>query len=97
MICLLGLSDSCLDPKRCVPPDILRFVGALLERPIRRQYAGFFHNAISKATPDPKGGRFYREPDHVRLQPANAAMEPIRVKEGDLRIQGVVVGVLRKY
>lgn len=41
--------------------------------------------------------RFYREPDHIRLQPANAAMEPIRVKEGSLRIQGVVVGVLRKY
>ena len=41
--------------------------------------------------------RFYREGDHVRLQPANASMAPIRVKEGDLRIQGVVVGVLRKY
>ena len=41
--------------------------------------------------------RFYREPDHIRLQPANADMEPIIMKEGDLKIQGVVIGVLRKF
>ena len=41
--------------------------------------------------------RYYREGDRVRLQPANASMNPILVNEGDLRIQGVVVGVLRKY
>ncbi|MFQ5895332.1 MAG: transcriptional repressor LexA [Nitrospinota bacterium] len=41
--------------------------------------------------------RFYREGNRVRLQPANADMEPILLEEGDLRIQGVVVGVLRKY
>lgn len=39
--------------------------------------------------------RFYREKDHIRLQPANEAYEPIRVK--DVTIQGVVVGVLRQY
>ena len=41
--------------------------------------------------------RFYREKDHVRLQPANADMEPIIVKEGDFKIQGVVIGILRKF
>lgn len=41
--------------------------------------------------------RFYREKDHIRLQPANADMEPIIVKEGDITIQGVVIGVLRKF
>ena len=41
--------------------------------------------------------RFYREQDHIRLQPANADMEPIIVKEGDFKIQGVVIGVLRKF
>ncbi len=41
--------------------------------------------------------RFYREKDHIRLQPANADMEPIIVKEGDFKIQGVVIGVLRKF
>ncbi len=41
--------------------------------------------------------RFYREGNQIRLQPANAAMEPIMVTEGSFRVQGVVVGVLRKY
>jgi repressor LexA len=37
--------------------------------------------------------RFFREDDHVRLQPENETMEPIRSKE--VRILGRVVGVLR--
>jgi repressor LexA len=41
--------------------------------------------------------RFYREQDHIRLQPANATMEPIIVKDGDFKIQGVVIGILRKF
>jgi repressor LexA len=38
--------------------------------------------------------RFFREEDHVRLQPENEAMEPIRTRE--VRLIGRVVGVLRK-
>src|SRR5438270_920466 len=38
--------------------------------------------------------RFFRESDHVRLQPENAAMEPIRSKE--VKVLGRVVGLLRK-
>jgi repressor LexA len=42
--------------------------------------------------------RFYREPGgKVRLQPANSAMSPIVVQGADVKIQGRVVGVLRKY
>ena len=41
--------------------------------------------------------RFYDEGDHVRLQPANESMAPIYVHENDITIQGVVVGVLRRY
>ena len=41
--------------------------------------------------------RFYREQDHIRLQPANPEMAPILIKNGDLKIQGVVIGVLRKF
>ncbi len=42
--------------------------------------------------------KFYREKSGwVRLQPANAAVEPIFVHEDDVAIQGVVVGVIRKY
>jgi len=37
--------------------------------------------------------RFYRETDHVRLQPENDAMEPIRSKE--VKVLGRVVGLLR--
>ena len=37
--------------------------------------------------------RFFREDDHVRLQPENTAMEPIRSK--DVRVLGRVVGLLR--
>jgi repressor LexA len=37
--------------------------------------------------------RFYRESDHIRLQPENAAMEPIRSK--DVRVLGRVVGLFR--
>jgi repressor LexA len=33
----------------------------------------------------------------VRLQPANAALQPIYVDQDRLRVQGVVIGVLRKY
>lgn len=42
--------------------------------------------------------RLYRESDGwVRLQPSNAGMRPIRVHENDLLVQGVVVGVIRRY
>jgi repressor LexA len=37
--------------------------------------------------------RFFREADHVRLQPENDAMEPIRTRE--VKILGRVVGLLR--
>jgi repressor LexA len=42
--------------------------------------------------------RFYQEPNHMaRLQPANAAMEPVRVPLSELQIQGRVLAVHRKY
>lgn len=42
--------------------------------------------------------RLYRERDgRIRLQPANETMSPIYVHENDIAIQGVVVGVIRKY
>jgi repressor LexA len=42
--------------------------------------------------------RFYREPgEKVRLQPANAALQPIVVPAADIQIQGRLLAVLRKY
>lgn len=38
---------------------------------------------------------YFKESDHIRLQPANPDFEPIRVK--DCKVQGVVVGSLRRY
>jgi len=42
--------------------------------------------------------RFYREgPGKIRLQPANSEMGPIIELASDVKIQGRVIGVLRKY
>jgi len=42
--------------------------------------------------------KLYREAGNkVRLQPANPTMKPILVDADDLKIQGIVVGVIRKY
>ena len=42
--------------------------------------------------------RFYREgPGKIRLQPANSEMGPIIEPASDVKIQGRVIGVLRKY
>ena len=39
--------------------------------------------------------RFFREATRIRLEPANAKMSPIFVK--NVRIQGKVVGLIRRY
>ena len=42
--------------------------------------------------------KMYREPDgRIRLQPANPSMAPIVEEASNVQIQGVVVGVIRKY
>lgn len=39
--------------------------------------------------------RYFRETDHVRLEPANSTMNPIRSK--NVTIKGKVIGVIRQY
>ena len=41
--------------------------------------------------------RFYRDGPTVTLKPANPTMEPIVVPAELVTIQGVVVGVIRRY
>ena len=41
--------------------------------------------------------RFYKEGGKVRLQPANATMQPRIVEADRCRVQGVVIGVIRSY
>lgn len=40
--------------------------------------------------------RFFKEKDHIRLQPENPAYEPIIVKD-NLTVLGKVIGLFRKY
>ena len=41
--------------------------------------------------------KLYREHGHVRLQPANPAIKPIIVPPEQVQVQGVVIGVMRRY
>ncbi len=40
---------------------------------------------------------FRQAPGTIRLQPANSEMEPLFVAAADLTVQGIVVGLLRRY
>jgi repressor LexA len=40
--------------------------------------------------------RLYAEPDHVRLQPANEAMEPLRLPPEEVEVLGVVRVIVRR-
>jgi repressor LexA len=41
--------------------------------------------------------KLYREQGRIRLQPANPAVQPIVVPADQVVVQGVVVGVMRRY
>jgi repressor LexA len=41
--------------------------------------------------------RLYRDSSMIRLEPANPRMSPIVIPAEKVRVQGVVVGVIRKY
>ena len=41
--------------------------------------------------------KFFQENGRVRLQPANPTMQPILLDPDQVQVQGVVVGVMRRY
>ena len=41
--------------------------------------------------------KYYKRKNYIELRPAHTGMESIRVKKGDLRIEGKVAGVMRYY
>ncbi len=41
--------------------------------------------------------KYFREGKNIRLQPANPAMEALIIDESKVRVQGVVIGVMRRY
>jgi len=41
--------------------------------------------------------RFYRKSKQIELHPANSTMKPIIIRDGDIQIKGVLVGLIRAY
>jgi repressor LexA len=41
--------------------------------------------------------KYYRRENYVELRPAHTDMEPIIIKDKDLRIEGRVIGIMRHY
>ena len=41
--------------------------------------------------------KLYREGEHIRLQPANESFPPILVHASQVEVQGIVIGVMRRY
>ena len=41
--------------------------------------------------------KMYREGRRIRLQPANEKYKPIYANAGEVEVQGVVIGVIRRY
>jgi len=57
----------------------------------------YFHHAWTSHDRHATVKRFYPEGDAIRLQPANAAMAPLRYPAGQVQIQGAVIGLMRRY
>ena len=41
--------------------------------------------------------RLYREGERIRLQPANSMMSPIYAQARDVAVQGIVIGLMRRF
>jgi repressor LexA len=62
-----------------------------------RQQAGNGEMVVAMVHGEVTLKRFYLERDRVRLQPANSTMPPIYAPASDVVIQGVVVGLMRRF
>jgi len=63
----------------------------------RRQEAEAGEMVVALIGQDATLKRFYPEGELVRLQPSNPTMAPIRVPAAEVRVQGVVVGLMRRF
>ncbi|MDX1383383.1 MAG: transcriptional repressor LexA [Thermoanaerobaculia bacterium] len=63
----------------------------------RRDTADSGEMVVALVDDDATLKRFFPEGDEIRLQPSNERMEPIRVPAGKVRIQGVAVGLMRRF
>lgn len=64
---------------------------------LRRDHADAGEMVVALVASEATLKRFYPEGELVRLQPANPAMQPLRVPARDVRVQGVVVGLMRRF
>ncbi|MEM1206985.1 MAG: transcriptional repressor LexA [Acidobacteriota bacterium] len=64
---------------------------------LRREEARTGEMVVALVCGDATLKRYYPEGSEVRLQPANPNMDPIRVPSEDVKVQGVVVGLMRKF
>jgi repressor LexA len=63
----------------------------------RRPHAENGQTVVAQVDGEATVKKFYRRGEEVELRPANQAMEPIRAAASDVRVVGVVVGLLRHY
>ncbi|HEX9668228.1 MAG TPA: transcriptional repressor LexA [Thermoanaerobaculia bacterium] len=64
---------------------------------LRRERAEAGEMVVALIGDDATLKRFFPEGETVRLQPANPAMQALRVPARDVRVQGIVVGLMRKF
>jgi repressor LexA len=63
----------------------------------RRQQADNGEMVVANVSGEVTLKRLYREGEKVRLQPANSMMHPIYAAARDVSVQGVVVGLMRRF
>ncbi|MDX2000666.1 MAG: transcriptional repressor LexA [Thermoanaerobaculia bacterium] len=64
---------------------------------LRREHAQAGEMVVALVGSDATLKRIYPEGRRVRLQPANPNMEAIYVPANDVKVQGIVVGLMRKF
>ncbi len=64
---------------------------------LRRERAEAGEMVVALVGDDATLKRFFPEGETVRLQPANPAMQALHVPARDVRVQGIVVGLMRKF
>jgi repressor LexA len=64
---------------------------------VRREQAYNGEMVVANVNGEVTLKRIYREGERVRLQPANSLMNPIYASARDVAVQGVVVGLMRRF
>jgi repressor LexA len=105
----LGVPHHLLGGRRASPADhyVLEVVGdSMIDEGIhegdlvvvqRRERADPGEMVVALIGDEATLKRFYPEGAIVRLQPANRNLEPIRVPADNVRVQGIVVGLMRRF